>query len=53
MMEITCNNGDQNLIIPEGLRTATKLCSDPIYSDLTHNSGLSGFPAYFSLETAD
>lgn len=41
------------LDIPEGLRTATKLHSDPIYSDLTHNSGLSGFPAFFSLETAD
>lgn len=39
--------------IHEGLRTATKLHSDPTYSDLTHYSGLSGFPAYFSLEVTD
>lgn len=39
--------------IPKGLRTATKLHWDPISSNLTHNSGLSGFPAYFSLEIAD
>lgn len=39
--------------IPEGLRADTKLHWDPIHSDLTHNSGLSGFPASFSLEIAD
>lgn len=39
--------------IREDLRAATKLHSDPIYSDLIHNSGLSGFPASFSLEVVD
>lgn len=36
--------------IPEDLRTAIKLHSDLTHSDVIHNSGLFGSPAYFSLE---
>lgn len=39
--------------IREDLRTTTKLHSDSIYPHLIHNSGLSGFPAYFNLEVVD
>lgn len=39
--------------ICDGLGITTKLHSDPMYSDFTYNSGLSGFPAYFSSEVAD